>query len=78
MSILDSTAKYLIEGIAIAIVAFLIPQKKPLGSQLFIIALSIALVFAILDNYSPMVANGVRQGAGIGIGAGLVGGIPMV
>lgn len=70
--------KYTIEGFAIAIAAFYIPylfskgQVRPTIMQVVSIGLTGALVMAILDQYSPVVSGGVRQGAGLGIGFNMV------
>lgn len=69
--------KYALEGLAVAIAAFLLPKwmggkSLPL-SQIGMIAMVALATFAILDAYSPAVAGGARQGAGFGIGAHLVG-----
>ena len=70
--------KYSIEGFAIAIAAFYIPflfskgAVRPSIMQIVSIRLTAALVMAILDQYSPTVSKGVRHGAGLGIGFGMV------
>ena len=69
--------KYAVEGLAVAIAAFLLPKymggrSLPL-SQIGMIGLTALATFAILDYASPSVAGGARQGAGFGIGAHLVG-----
>jgi hypothetical protein len=42
-------------------------------SEVAMIALTATATFAILDIYAPSVGSSARQGAGFGIGAGLVG-----
>lgn len=70
--------KYSIEGFAIAVAAFYIPflftkgMVRPTLIQMASIGLTAALVMAILDQYSPTVSSGVRQGAGLGIGFNMV------
>ena len=65
--------KYLVEGLAIAIAAFFIPEFSMSIGEVFMIALTGASVFAILDLYAPSIAVAARQGAGIGIGMKTVG-----
>jgi hypothetical protein len=64
--------KYLLEGSAVAIAAFYIPQKKVDPIEIGLIALTAAAIFMILDYFAPSVASGARTGAGFGIGYGLV------
>ena len=65
--------KYLVEGLAVAIAAYYIPQKKMNLQEIAMIAVTAALTFAILDMYSPSIASAARRGAGFGIGAMQVG-----
>ena len=65
--------KYLVEGLMVAIVAFVIPQKPLKFEEIAIIALMAAATFSILDTYVPSMAVSARSGAGFGIGANLVG-----
>lgn len=69
--------KYALEGLAVAVAAFLLPKwmggkSLPL-SQIGMIAMVALATFAILDYASPSIAGGARQGAGFGIGARMVG-----
>jgi hypothetical protein len=65
--------KYLLEGLAVAIAAFVIPGKTMKYGEIAMIALTATATFAILDIYAPSVGSGARTGAGFGIGANLVG-----
>ena len=65
--------KYLVEGLMVAIVAFVIPQKPLKFEEIAIIALMAAATFSILDTFTPSIGLGARQGAGMGIGMNLVG-----
>ena len=65
--------KYVIEGIMVAIAAFVIPQKSLKIDEIMLIALTAAATFSILDTYVPSLAISARSGAGFGIGANLVG-----
>lgn len=65
--------KYLVEGLMVAIVAFVIPQKPLRFDEIAIIALMAAATFSILDTFIPSMGASARTGAGFGIGANLVG-----
>lgn len=70
--------KYLVEGLAVAVVAIIIP-KKPLNvEEIVIIALTAAAAFSILDVFIPSVGAAARNGAGFSFGVGLTGGLPLV
>jgi len=71
---LQSLLKYVVEGLAVAAAAFYIPRRKSDLQEIAMIALTAAAVFAVLDHFAPNVSSGARQGAGFGIGYGLVGG----
>jgi adenine deaminase len=71
--ILARAVKYLLEGLAVAIVAYMIPGKVLKMSEIGMIALTALATFAILDVYAPSVGASARTGAGFGVGAGLVG-----
>jgi len=64
--------KYIVEGIMVAIAAFVIPKKTLNVEEVVIIALSAAATFAVLDVFVPSMASSARGGAGFGIGANLV------
>jgi hypothetical protein len=65
--------KYTLEGLAVAVAAYLLPGKVLKLSEIAMIALVGMSTFAILDIYAPSVGASARTGAGFGIGAGLVG-----
>jgi len=65
--------KYFVEGLMVAIAAFVIPQKRLRLDEVALIALTAAATFSILDTYLPSMAVTARSGAGFGIGANLVG-----
>lgn len=71
--IVKRIVKYFIEGIMVAIAAFVIPQKTLKLDEIMLIALTAAATFSILDTYVPSLAISARSGAGFGIGANLVG-----
>lgn len=65
--------KYALEGLAVAVAAYLLPGKTLRLSEIGQIALVALATFAILDVYAPSVGASARTGAGFGIGAHLVG-----
>jgi hypothetical protein len=65
--------KYALEGLAVAVAAYLLPGKVLKLSEIGMIALVALATFAILDIYAPSVGSSARTGAGWGIGANLVG-----
>jgi hypothetical protein len=73
--------KYLIEGLVVAICAYLLPaigkHRSTPFDELLMLGLVAACTFSILDLFSPSISQQARGGAGLGIGIGLVGGLPM-
>lgn len=65
--------KLLLEGLAVGLAAYLIPTNKLKMENIIAIALSSALIFFILDMFSPEVGLSVRHGAGFGLGVKQVG-----
>ena len=65
--------KYLVEGGVVGFAAFVLPKNKLELSEVFWLALIAGMTFSILDMFTPSIAITARQGAGFGIGAGLVG-----
>ena len=66
--------KYLIEGGAVAVAAYYIPQGSKLGmEEIALIAITAAATFALLDMYAPSIGHAARQGTGFGIGANMAG-----
>jgi hypothetical protein len=63
---------YIIEGLAVAIAAYVIPNRRTKANEVAVIALIASLSFFILDVFSESVATGSRLGAGFGIGYNLV------
>ena len=64
--------KYIVEGLMVAIAAFVIPKKSMNLEEIACLALTAAATFAILDTYIPSMGVSARSGAGFGIGANLV------
>ena len=71
--IVSRLVKYALEGLAVAVAAYLLPGKVLKMSEIGMIALVALATFAILDIYAPSVGASARTGAGFGIGANLVG-----
>ena len=65
--------KYLVEGLMVAIAAYVFPRKKMNPDEILMIAIVASATFAILDMYAPEIGDTARKGAGFGIGASLVG-----
>ncbi len=74
-TILQKILKYFVEGLFVAIAAYLIPHNKKALTmeEIFVIGLTAAATFSILDTFLPNMAVPARTGAGFGLGAGLVG-----
>jgi hypothetical protein len=75
--VLRRMLKYLIEGVAVGVVAYYLAPKKSKGQEnmefVLMIAVTAAATFAILDMYTPSISSAARTGAGFGIGANLTG-----
>ena len=77
----QNLVKYLVEGLAVAIVGMVLVLRKRKGKvnwnrqamEVSIMAVTAAVVFAVLDNMAPAISGSARQGAGFGLGANLVG-----
>lgn len=65
--------KYLVEGMAVAVAAYIVPVKKMNLEEVAMIAVTAAATLAILDLLAPQIGSSARQGAGFGIGASMVG-----
>jgi len=65
--------KYFLEGLAVALAIFIIPQKKLDLEEILSIGIIAAVVFALLDLLAPSIGLSARQGAGFGLGANIVG-----
>lgn len=65
--------KYAFEGLAVAIVAYILPKSQLQANEILFIALTAAAVFSILDLLAPAMSTGARQGVGLGAGIKLIG-----
>lgn len=68
--------KYLIEGLAVALVAYFILKDRFTVKEAVILGITAALTFAILDTFSPSVSLGMRFGTGFTLGSSLFGVAP--
>lgn len=64
--------KYFVEGLIVALAAYVIPSRRLRIDECLLISLTAAATFSILDTYLPSLAVSARSGAGFGIGANLV------
>jgi hypothetical protein len=69
--------KYILEGLVVGFACLVLPKQKPDFEACIQLALVAAATFAILDLFAPSISQSTRQGAGLGIGLGLVGGMPL-
>ncbi|NBO99338.1 MAG: hypothetical protein EBU90_04320 [Proteobacteria bacterium] len=68
----QNLVRYLVEGIAVAIAAYVIPNRRTKFNEVAVIAIIAALSLFVLDVFSSDVGAGSRLGAGFGIGYNLV------
>ena len=71
--IISRVVKYLVEGLFVAVAAVFIPKRSLPADEILSLGLVAAAVFAILDVVSPSIGSSARTGAGLGLGANLVG-----
>jgi hypothetical protein len=72
--LLVAALKFFVEGLAVGIAMVLIMRKSsPNTSEVLSVAVTAALVFAVLDILAPSIGDSTRAGAGFGLGARLVG-----
>lgn len=74
---IQNLVRYLVEGIAIAIAAYVIPNRRTKINEAAVISLIAALSLFVLDLFSNDIAKGSRLGAGLGIGYKLVTSAPL-
>ena len=65
--------KYFVEGLVVAIAAWVMPGKKSDPVDVLCLGLVAAATFSLLDLFAPSIAVSARSGAGMGVGANLVG-----
>jgi len=69
---INNLFKYLIQGLAVAIAAYVIPNRKTSMHEIAVISIVSGLTFLLLDTFTDDIAKYVRLGTGVGIGLGLV------
>ncbi len=70
--LIKKAISYLIEGLAVAFVAIVMPSKQLKIQEIVSLGIVATATFAILDVFTVM-GPSVRQGAGMGLGFKLVG-----
>jgi hypothetical protein len=65
---LSRVLKYLFGGLVVAFVALILPSNKLELSEVWLLGLTAASTFSVLDLLSPTISSGVRQGVGLGSG----------
>ena len=65
--------KYFVEGLVVAVAAWVMPGKKSDPVDVICLGLVAAATFSLLDLFALSVAVSARSGAGMGVGANLVG-----
>ncbi len=78
MEIVMLIVKYLIEGLAVGAAALAVGRRKLKMEEVVNIAITAAVTLIILDTFSAQVGDSTRLGAGVALGAKIVGGIPTV
>jgi ABC-type Co2+ transport system permease subunit len=76
--LINRAIKYIVEGIIVALAAYVIPKQSLKVEEVVVIALTAAATFSVLDVFIPSMGATARQGAGAGIGLGVIGGLPVV
>jgi len=64
--------KYLTEGLAVAVASYVILRDRVKQEEIFMIGLTAAVAFAVLDQFAPAIGAGGRLGAGIGLGMKMI------
>lgn len=64
--------KYLMEGLVVGLVAYVLPSKSLDIQEVMLLALTAASIFAILDLIAPAIGSGARQGVGLSVGFNMV------
>jgi hypothetical protein len=68
----NNLVKYIIQGFAVAIAAYVIPNRRTDYREVLIISIVAALTFFTLDIFTDDISKGARFGAGFSIGLSLV------
>ena len=68
----NNLIKYFIQGLAVAIAAYVIPNRKTSFHEVMVVSVVSGLTFMLLDTFTDDIAKYVRLGVGAGIGLNLV------
>lgn len=68
---INNLVKYIVQGIAVGIAAYVIPNRKTNIHEIMIISVIASLTFFVLDIFTDDIAKGARLGTGFGIGMAL-------
>lgn len=66
-------AKYAIEGLCVGLAAYFFTKNPLQWDEIFLVALTSACTFSLLDFFAPSIGSSARMGAGFGLGSKLVG-----
>lgn len=69
---LTRIVKYLMEGLVVGLVAYILPSKTLDPQEVILLGLTAASIFAILDLIAPAIGSSARQGVGLGVGFNMV------
>jgi len=68
----NNLLKYFIQGLAVAIAAYVIPNRKTSVHEVLVISIVSGLTFMVLDTFTDDISKYARLGVGAGIGLNLV------
>lgn len=73
--VLRRVIKYLIIGLVVGLAMVVVPKSKLRVEEILMIAVSVGVVYALLDVYAPGIGQSARLGTGFTLGSHLVGGL---
>ena len=73
MNLLHKIIKYVLEALAISVAIFL-TNKKVGVSELLLLTVTIMATIVVLETFSPVIMNSMKQGMGLGLGYNQVAG----
>jgi hypothetical protein len=69
---INNLIKYFIQGIAVAVAVYVIPNRRTNYREVLVISVIAALTFFTLDIFTDDISKAARFGTGFGIGLSLV------
>ena len=69
---ISNIIKYLVEGIIIVLIAYVIPQKRTDTKELMVLVSIAAVSLFLIDIFTPDISKGTRFGIGFGTGLNLI------